>query len=185
MSDLHAKKFTPIVIFCALILGCQSAVFQEDFTEPAMLANDKTLIINSCETSLDQGIQVCRVKEKSLIDKKLTILTPWFTNAYSSEINIRFQDTVKSYSNESSTFTLSWSGFFNKQTWSQDEDGLIQITVTTKGENFVTRALGYVYIIVLKETYSPRPIFKKEDRGTICRINYNKTGRSSMSCIND
>lgn len=183
MGDLQ-KKLYPF-LFCALlsiVTGCQSAVFEQDTSENAILGNDKTLVMNSCNVALDQGVQVCRVKTGSPITLKFHAIIPWFKESFSSEVNIRFQDKIKSYAVYDSQFVLSWGEFFEESTWSEDQDGLIQIMVTTKSDGFYTRALGYVYIVVLKEGYSPLPIIKKEDRGSLCKVVYSENGRSSMYC---
>jgi len=168
-----------------MVTGCQSPVLVGDISPKAITSNDKTLAMNACSTSIDRGVQVCRVKQDSQIETLLHLLIPWFKDSIGAEIIIRHQDRVKTYQVEGSQFTVNWSDFFESGYWQGPHDGLVQILTTTTGESYTTRALGYVYFIVLGEGYNPAPVLSKEKRGEMCKIFYTTGGRSSMYCFDE
>lgn len=183
----------PISLLCLLLLGlvlvgCQHGPFFTDTGMSAADGNDKTLILSACESSLGRGIDICRFVEGSEIKSKLAVVLPWNTDtAISGTVRIRYKDTLRMVMVKDAVLELDWRDILGSHVWKEEHDGPVQISATLKFHNFnheqTIKVLGYVYLIVLKQGYSPLPLYPKTpySRNT-CEINYNEQGSSSLIC---
>jgi len=178
-------QMTSFVLLMLAVVGCQSSSI---FIDKAIDYNDKTLVIGGCENGIGRGFQVCRFIDGSPMESELLVMLPVDTGYTSSELRIRHGDDLLILTDRTSgIIPVKFKEIFGKNTWSMDQDGPIQILATTTdkdGPADKIKYLGYIYVVILKHGYNPKPIgWPKPSYNPIhCTINFNPAGSSQVKC---
>jgi hypothetical protein len=173
-----------IGLFLAL-LGCQTAPPVDIADISATEGNDLTLGMNGCEGSLSRGVEVCRFVLGAPITETLRVFVPWFIGLSTrAHIRIRAGAVVSEFDAFEPSLKIPYAKLFRATTWSQDHDMPVQVLVTTYNHDGIVKSLGYVYIIILRQGYNPRPMLSPgaPKSSKLCRIDYDAKGRSVIWC---
>lgn len=165
------------------LMGCQSAPF---FADEAAEYNDKTLVIGGCENGIGRGFQVCRFVEGSPIESSLAVFVPLDPGESTSTIRIRHGDKLLTVEEKNSAMlNVDFKSIVGAEKWGLNHDGPIQIlaTIRSEGRNTI-KLLGYVYLVILKPGYDPRPLSwpGPQINPITCVIRYSPDGFSQVKC---
>lgn len=163
-----------------VLVGC-SSLPPADTSPTAISSGDLSLIETGCSPIPAKGMDICRFHNGSPVTSLWTLYVPWGADAVSGEARIKFGDKVKTYPIIDFQVLIPWTDIVGT-TW--NKAGLVQALVTVKTKTKVIQALGYAFIVILKEGYDPQPtssntsiLFKT------CDIEYTSAGRSRVTCL--
>lgn len=164
-----------------MLASCQVVSKRTDGEIP-ILNNDKNLVLSACETSLSRGVEVCTFNRGSSIKSSVKMFVP-FEEGSSGSAVIRFEDKFLIKKISSSQIEFSYSELLGDSTWKDEHDGIIQVVIFIENNGEVFRALGYVYLVIVSENYTPFPLFWSDVKKVAsCDIYYNKQGKGAINC---
>lgn len=188
MINQKIKRF--MAAFFLSILGCSLPIV--DRSIPAVDAGDLTLAMSACEAVPAGGMDVCRIREGTVIDSSWKLIIPKKDNRILGwEVDVYYKDVSHPahLSGTAPVIEIPWKDFFSPDsTWQKSMSGealaLVQVRwKTPDGIEQVVRFEGNAKLIVLSQGYDRLPI----DSGfaasvTTCKISYTTAGRSNVTC---
>lgn len=170
--------------FLLLLAGCKAVPI--DPSIPAAQAGDLTMVFAACGAVPSRGLDICRVVEKGEAAEVMRIVMPK-DKRVTGEIRVRYKGVVKSYPVTGSVVQIPLRDVIGKERYEREDQGIIQMTGSLRAElpdgvRF-TDVLGYAFLVVLGEGYTPMPIDSGNAAwGSTCRVQYSTAGRSALEC---
>lgn len=177
-----------VVALALTLFSCKSLVV--DPSIEAVYAQDLTLVLSACENVPARGMDICRVKENTVISSVWKIVVPVGGNFIGGELTVFYKDQSYTTAITEPVVNIPWKELLKSDVWKLDHDGeaLALAIIRYKddqGVEKIWRGRGVAKLVVLRSGYDPAPIdseFTVWEGSVKCRVGYTTAGRSWVEC---